>query len=378
MIMPQNFYELVWIFIIYAFIGWCTEVSYAALDTGKFVNRGFLNGPYCPIYGCGVVIVVAILTPLKENLLILFAGSFLLTSVLEYITGYILEKVFHNKWWDYSDKPFNIKGYVCLKFSIYWGLACTFIMDIIHPIIYAAIRFIPFMLGVVLLSIIMCVFAADCIITVTTILKFNKRLKVMDEMAASIHRLSDEIGENIYENVTDVIEKSEKFQKTHVELMDKISETKENIYGLPQTAKDKLAETTGAAKDKFAETTGAAKDKLAETTGAAKDKLSETKESISELPQTAKNKLAEKAENYAASREEKKRERELELEEKKRERAELMERYEKLYEEKSFGFKRLMKAFPDMKSRDNNETLEKFKIHFNIKKKDENKKDQAS
>ena len=372
------FFSIIWIFIIYAFIGWCTEVSYAALDTGKFVNRGFLNGPYCPIYGCGVVIVVAILTPLKENLLILFAGSFLLTSVLEYITGYILEKVFHNKWWDYSDKPFNIKGYVCLKFSIYWGLACTFIMDIIHPIIYAAIRFIPFMLGVVLLSIIMCVFAADCIITVTTILKFNKRLKVMDEMAASIHRLSDEIGENIYENVTDVIEKSEKFQKTHVELMDKISETKENIYGLPQTAKDKLAETTGAAKDKFAETTGAAKDKLAETTGAAKDKLSETKESISELPQTAKNKLAEKAENYAASREEKKRERELALEEKKRERAELMERYEKLYEEKSFGFKRLMKAFPDMKSRDNNETLEKFKIHFNIKKKDENKKDQAS
>ena len=354
--MPQNFYELVWIFIIYAFIGWCTEVSYAALDTGKFVNRGFLNGPYCPIYGCGVVIVVAILTPLKENLLILFAGSFLLTSVLEYITGYILEKVFHNKWWDYSDKPFNIKGYVCLKFSIYWGLACTFIMDIIHPIIYATIRFIPFVLGVVLLSIIMCVFAADCIITVTTILKFNKRLKVMDEMAASIHRLSDEIGENIYENVTDVIEKSEKFQETHVELMDKISETTENIYGLPQTAKDKLAETTGAAKDK----------------------LSETKESISELPQTAKNKLAEKAENYVASREEKKRERELALEEKKRERAELMERYEKLYEEKSFGFQRLMKAFPDMKSRDNNETLEKFKIHFNIKKKDENKKDQAS
>ena len=354
--MPQNFYELVWIFIIYAFIGWCTEVSYAALDTGKFVNRGFLNGPYCPIYGCGVVIVVAILTPLKENLLILFAGSFLLTSVLEYITGYILEKVFHNKWWDYSDKPFNIKGYVCLKFSIYWGLACTFIMDIIHPIIYAAIRFIPFVLGVVLLSVIICVFAADCIITVTTILKFNKRLKIMDEMAASIHRLSDEIGENIYENVMDVIEKSEEFQETHVELMDKISETKENISELPQTAKMKLAETTGAAKDK----------------------LAETKENISELPQTAKNKLAEKAENYAASREEKKRERELALEEKKRERAALMERYEQLYEEKSFGFQRLMKAFPDMKSRDNNETLEKFKIHFNIKKKDENKKDQAS
>ena len=145
--MPQNFYELVWIFIIYAFIGWCTEVSYAALDRGIFVNRGFLNGPYCPIYGCGVVIVVAALTPLKDNLLILFAGSFLLTSILEYITGFILEKVFHNKWWDYSNKPFNLHGYVCLKFSIYWGLACTFIMDVIHPIIYKGITMIPHILG---------------------------------------------------------------------------------------------------------------------------------------------------------------------------------------------------------------------------------------
>ena len=90
--MPQNFYELLWIFIIYAFIGWCTEVSYAAVNRGIFVNRGFLNGPYCPIYGCGVVIVVAVLTPLKENLFFLFVGSFLLTSILEYITGFVLEK----------------------------------------------------------------------------------------------------------------------------------------------------------------------------------------------------------------------------------------------------------------------------------------------
>ena len=94
--------------MIYSIIGWVYESTICSIGHRKLINRGFLNGPYCPIYGCGVVIVVAILTPLKENLLILFAGSFLLTSVLEYITGYILEKVFHNKWWDYSDKPFKI------------------------------------------------------------------------------------------------------------------------------------------------------------------------------------------------------------------------------------------------------------------------------
>ena len=334
--MPQNFYELVWIFIIYAFIGWCTEVSYAALDRGIFVNRGFLNGPYCPIYGCGVVIVVGVLTPLKDNLLILFAGSFLLTSILEYITGFILEKVFHNKWWDYSDKPFNLHGYVCLKFSIYWGLACTFIMDVIHPIIYKGITMIPHILGVVLLSIIMAVFAVDCGVTVTTILQFNKRLKVMDEMAARIHRLSDEIGENIYENVTTAVERSEEFQETHEELLTKLSDKKENIKEIPANAK--------ARKERLAESAENARERFAESTEAAKEKIAAYKESR-EAARLAKQK----------------------------EKEELEKKYKELFAEKNFGFKRLMKAFPDMTSREQNESLEKYKKYFNIRKPDHKK-----
>lgn len=297
--MPQNFYELVWIFIIYAFLGWCTEVSYAALDTGKFVNRGFLNGPYCPIYGCGVVIVVAILTPLKENFLILFAGSFLLTSVLEFITGFLLEKVFHNKWWDYSNKPFNIMGYVCLKFSIYWGLACTFIMDIVHPIIYKAITSIPFVVGVILLVIIMTGFTIDLCVTVSTILKFNRQLKLLNDVAAQIHKLSDEIGENIYENVNNVIEKSEEFQETHAELIEKVSETKE--------------------------------------------KISEKKAAYNEA-----------------------------LKEKLQLREELNHKYQNLLENKNKGFKRLLKAFPDMKSRNENDALNRFRNY--LKEKEEKNK----
>lgn len=208
--MPQTLYEFLCIFIIYAFLGWCTEVAYAALDLGKFVNRGFLNGPYCPIYGVGVLIVIGALTPLKDNLLILFAGSFILTSVLEYLTGWILEKVFHNKWWDYSDFPFNIKGYVCLKFSVLWGLACCFIMLVLHPMIYKFVLVFPQKIGMVLLNVVICAFTVDCIYTVNTILKFNKRLKVIDEVAGMLRNISDEIGENIYENVAEAIEKKEK------------------------------------------------------------------------------------------------------------------------------------------------------------------------
>ncbi len=399
--MPQNFYELVWIFIIYAFIGWCTEVSYAALDRGIFVNRGFLNGPYCPIYGCGVVIVVAVLTPLKDNLLILFIGSFLLTSILEYITGYLLEQVFHNQWWDYSDKPFNIHGYVCLKFSIYWGLACTFIMDVLHPIIYKGITLMPHIVGMILICIIMTVFFVDCGITVATILKFNKRLKVMDEMAERIHKLSDEIGENIYENVTDIVEKSEEFQETHAELLDKLAETKDNLMEIPGSAKEKIVDTTGAAKEKIAETTGAAKDKIAETTGAAKDKIAETtgtaknkitgttetaRERIAETTGTAKEKITDTAANaklaisenimeakssFEAKKNawtEKSEEWKKNREKQKAELSELSEKYEHLFEEKNFGFQRLMKAFPDMKSRENDKTLTELKKHFHLDK----------
>lgn len=330
--MPQNFYELVWIFIIYAFIGWCTEVAYATLNTGKFVNRGFLNGPYCPIYGCGVVIVVAALTPIKENLFILFAGSLLLTSTLEYITGFVLEKVFHNKWWDYSDKPFNIHGYVCLKFSIYWGLACTFIMEIVHPAIYTFITKIPFVIGVILVVIFAGAFILDMCVTVSTILKFNKRLRLLDEVAAKMRVVSDEIGENIHENVTTVLEKSEEFQKEHGELLDKFSEKRE---GMKQEY------------DEFCEKISVKREDMKQEYGEFREKISEKSEG---LRTDFREDIQERIEKL------------------QKEREELSQKYKELLEQKNAGFKRLMKAFPDMTSRDQNEALEKYKKYFNIRK----------
>lgn len=121
MILGYSIYELLWLFFIYAFFGWCIEVVFCGLNEGHFINRGFLNGPVCPIYGVGGVIVVLCLTPIKDNLFLLFVGSALLTSILELITGFALDKIFHARWWDYTDMPFNIGGYICLKFSIYWG-----------------------------------------------------------------------------------------------------------------------------------------------------------------------------------------------------------------------------------------------------------------
>lgn len=207
--MPQNIYQAVWIFIIYAFLGWCSEVAFAAVNKGKFVNRGFLNGPVCPIYGVGMLIVVLCLWNLRDRPLLLFLGSALLTTALEFVTGFVLEKFFHDKWWDYSDMPFNIKGYVCLKFTILWGLAASFIIGAIHRFIYMLIEKTPFVLGAILLAVFSAAFIADFTVTLTALVKLPKKLKAMAEAERALRAVSDKIGENISDTTIAAKEKGE-------------------------------------------------------------------------------------------------------------------------------------------------------------------------
>lgn len=207
--MPQNIYQALWIFIIYAFLGWCSEVAFAAVNKGKFVNRGFLNGPVCPIYGVGMLIVVLCLWNLRDRPLLLFLGSALLTTALEFVTGFVLERFFHDKWWDYSDMPFNIKGYVCLKFTILWGLAASFIIGAIHRFIYMLIEKTPFVLGAILLAVFSAAFIADFIVTLTALVKLPKKLKAMAEAERALRAVSDKIGENISDTTIAAKEKGE-------------------------------------------------------------------------------------------------------------------------------------------------------------------------
>ncbi len=219
----EELYRILWIFFIYAFLGWCTEVSYAALVTGQFVNRGFLNGPVCPIYGFGVVIVLLCLTPLADNLFLLFLGSVALTSALEWLTGFVLEKLFHQRWWDYSEEPFNLSGYICLRFSIAWGLACMFVVKLLHPTVLLAIRMMPHTLGAALLVLLGAVMAVDLSATVSTIVKLNRRLAQIDELAARIKEASNEFGENLAERVLDAAERGAGWKEDLDELSFKLA-----------------------------------------------------------------------------------------------------------------------------------------------------------
>lgn len=119
----------------------------------KVREQRFLNGPICPIYGVGVTVVVYFLTPYKDNLILLYVLSTVLVTVLEGLTGYLMDKIFHHKWWDYTNQLLNIGGYVCLIFSLVWGVACVLIVRVIHPVIHKILTFIPHTLGLIMLAV---------------------------------------------------------------------------------------------------------------------------------------------------------------------------------------------------------------------------------
>ncbi len=201
--------ELFLMFYLYAFLGWCCEVAFAAMKSGQFVNRGFLNSPICPIYGFGVTLVIILLYPFSNSLLLLLVGSIVITSLLEFLTGWILEQLFHTKWWDYSNEPFNLHGYICLRFSVLWGLACLGITQIFHPLLMRFIHLIPDVLGTGICICLTILTIVDLIATISAIRGLQKRLRGITTLAEDIHDVSDFIGKDIYDTVNTIMVNTE-------------------------------------------------------------------------------------------------------------------------------------------------------------------------
>ena len=223
----MRIYEGLLYFFIYGILGWCAEVAFAAVKERRFVNRGFLNGPICPIYGVGVVMVVVFLEPFEDQWLLLYLASAVLVTLIEGMTGYVLDKLFHHKWWDYSELPLNIGGYVCLLFSVVWGVACVVIVKAVHPLVGDLCALTPLGAGILILSVLSAALAADLTVTVGGILRWNRQLDAMEKIAADLRELSGKMGENIYENVMDTMELREKVDAAVEEKRQQLAEQRQ-------------------------------------------------------------------------------------------------------------------------------------------------------
>lgn len=190
-------------FTIYAFLGWVAEVAYAAVQTKEFVNRGFLNGPFCPIYACGALLIVYFLEPIRDKQLLVFLVSILITSIIEFLAGWLLEVIFKKRWWDYSDRNFNLCGYICLEFSVLWGLVSFVALYGLHPQITKLVSLFPQTALKLLITIAYIYIFIDLIATVQNILKLNKKLEEVDKLGKEMRQLSNKLGLKIATNTID-------------------------------------------------------------------------------------------------------------------------------------------------------------------------------
>ena len=186
-------------FFLYGCIGWCVEVVYAAVKEHKLVNRGFLCGPICPIYGFGMVgLVYSVqLIPLPDSgsmsaVSIFFIGM-VLTTAIELVGGWVLYKLYHIRWWDYSKMKYNLGGYICPQFSLLWGLGSVLMIKVVHPLLARGSNPMPFRVMLILDIVLLILFVVDVIVSTAAAIGLNKYLSEIDELRARLRVTSDKL-----------------------------------------------------------------------------------------------------------------------------------------------------------------------------------------
>ena len=246
--MTETYTDLIAYFFIYGFLGWVLEVVFHAIVQQKLVNRGFLNGSICPIYGLGMVILVVLLKPIKYSLVKLFVGAALLCTILELITGFLLKVIFKQRWWDYSNEKFNLGGYICLEFTVYWGVAGCIAIDGIHPLIEKLVDLIPQWGVITAVSVLGGILLFDIGATIISVRGLNKDLTHIDEIGDMIKAVSDELTEMLYDGSVDAVSQIEE-KKTELEnLKLKADSTKKQLARTMTRSQERLLKAFPNAK----------------------------------------------------------------------------------------------------------------------------------
>lgn len=226
-------YKYTLYFFIYAFFGWCCETIYCSIGNRKVTNRGFLNGPICPIYGLGALTVVLMLKGYTGDIVVIFTMGLVMTSALEYATGVILEFLFHSTWWDYSNRMFNINGRVCLKNSILFGIMSILLMKIIHPIVVNIVDTINPIFMYLIVTILMIYLITDISITLNALSKLHYKLDRLEEIIEDLSNIDIQVKlerfteENLSKSLNNLRHKDEKIKSKSNEIYNKILNVKE-------------------------------------------------------------------------------------------------------------------------------------------------------
>lgn len=204
--MAYSMYELLGLFLFYSFLGWVIETIVGALKQKRFVNRGLINGPFCVIYGIGAVIITVFGQELHGIWLIL--GTLIITTVIEWTAGHLIERMYHERWWDYSDIKFNLDGYVCLRMSVIWSGLAIIMMRIFNPLMRRFYNWAPQMPIKVIIGIIITLLLVDILATMMIMTGRSKRIEQWQSVDNWLSGISSRLGKAIYGSVDRRIKKA--------------------------------------------------------------------------------------------------------------------------------------------------------------------------
>jgi uncharacterized membrane protein len=206
------------------------------IETGEYQNRGFLNMPICPIYGVGVILAVVLFRPIVHTWILLFFATSLLCTGFELLVGLMLEKIFGNRWWDYSMYKFNFKGLICLWVSVGWGIGCLIVLKAVQPGIEELIDKIPYEGGVIFLAIMFVLIMIDLASSVRAAIHLNIHLKRIDDISGLMLKSAQGIGKRLAGGTQTAMKTAE----TAKEKAEKTAETaKERVGAAAETAKER-------------------------------------------------------------------------------------------------------------------------------------------
>lgn len=280
-----NVEVLLMLFLIYSFCGWLIETVLGIIQNKKFVNRGFLIGPYCPIYGVGVILITLLLSKYSDDIVALFFLSAILCGTLEYFTSFIMEKLFKARWWDYSNMKYNINGRICLETLVLFGIAGVLINHFVNPIFIDMITKLPNMFLDIFSRVFLFTFLLDLI------LSFN----IMNSIKSVTVSVSNQVKDNtedISRKVREIImEKSMPYRRIlnafPQAFADKIKEGKEKL----EKVKESISDVTDRALDNIHDATERAKETLSDVKDRALDNLQDTKEKVIDNFNDAKDRV---------------------------------------------------------------------------------------
>lgn len=346
--LDYNYIEmLVLLFFTYSFCGWVMESIGGIFKVKKFVNRGFLIGPLCPVYGVGVVSITLLLNKYTNDIIALFVLATVICGILEYLTSYIMEKLFNARWWDYKNKKFNINGRICLENLCLFGIAGTTILCIINPFFISIYMKIPDITRHIITFSLIGLFVIDFIISFIIIYSFKgATYEKIDNTEEITEKVKDKAEDIIMQAESDAIVSIRKITVKGLKLQRKIRYTRNQLFGTNSVTLRDILDSMNENREEFIQKINNEKIKVNEQIKLRKtnlenkqkeskeiieNKIHKTKEEFEEIQRVSKEKIENTIKNIKETSEE------------------FSKQVKERFSSQSWLKRRLMEAFPEMK-----------------------------